>query len=53
MGFFQCNGKNISWNHLSDLYLLDNDTTKTTPGLRLVPKVKYEHTSHFILTHEG
>lgn len=40
---FQCNGKTISWNHLSDLYLLDNDPTKTTPGLRLDPKLKYEH----------
>ena len=36
----QCNGKDIKWNHLEELYLLD-----TTPGngLRLVPKLKYEH----------
>ena len=40
---FQCNGKNISWDHLSDLYVLDNDPTKTAPGLRLVLKLKYEH----------
>ncbi|KAL5515328.1 hypothetical protein EMCRGX_G000480 [Ephydatia muelleri] len=38
-----CNGKNISWDHLSDLYVLDNDPTKTAPGLRLVPKLMYEH----------
>ena len=36
----QCNGKGIKWNHLEELYLTD-----TTPGngLRLVPKLRYEH----------
>jgi hypothetical protein len=33
----------ISWNHLKDLYLADNDISTAAPGLRLVPKLKYEH----------
>ena len=40
---FQCNGNQIRWSYLEDLYLADNDPYKTSPGLRLVPKLKYEH----------
>ena len=28
---------------LGGIYLADNDPSKTSPGLRLVPKLKYEH----------
>ena len=35
----QCNGKDISWNRLKDLYLVDNDINTAAPGLRLVPKL--------------
>ena len=38
----QCNGKEISWSHLVDLYMCDRGN-KETPGLVLVPKLKYEH----------
>ena len=36
----QCNGKNILWKHLEQLY--EEDTSKEA-GLRLIPKLKYEH----------
>lgn len=38
---FQRNGKQISWKHLEDLYL--QETRKESSGLRLIPKIKYEH----------
>ena len=38
--YTQCNGKDITWEHLEELYLLD---TTSTNGLRLVPKLRYEH----------
>ena len=40
---FQCNGKEIWWSHLKELYELENDPAKTVPGMRIVPKLKYEH----------
>ena len=40
MMYIQCNGKDIAWKHLEELYLLD---TTSGNGLRLVPKLKYEH----------
>lgn len=42
MNFFlmQCNGGEISWQHVVDLYY--RDTAKPV-GLRQVPKLKYEH----------
>lgn len=36
----QINGKDISWNHLVDLY--QRDKGKGT-GLALIPKLKFEH----------
>ena len=36
---WQCEGNEISWQHLEKLYL---DDTKSD-GKRLVPKLKYEH----------
>ena len=36
----QCNGKNILWKHLEQLY--EEDTSKEA-GLRLIPKLKCEH----------
>ena len=38
--YTQCNGKDISWGHIEDLY--KRDCSKGS-GLRLVPKIKYEH----------
>eukprot|EP00731_Ephydatia_muelleri_P018846 Em0011g886a len=38
-----CNGKEILWSHLKELYELENDPAKTVPGMRIVPKLKYEH----------
>ena len=37
--YFQCDGKEISWRHLEDLYRRNRGET----GLVLVPKLKYEH----------
>ena len=49
----QCNGKEISWSHLVDLYMCDRGN-KETPGLVLVPKLKYEHIyPDFILKNES
>ena len=31
------------WKHLKDLYELENDPAKTVPGIRIVPKLKYEY----------
>ena len=38
----QCNGKNISWCHLTALY---NRDTRPGKGIRLLPKLKFEHIS--------
>lgn len=38
----QYKGKFILWSHLRDLYKKDTDTAM---GLRLLPKIKYEHVS--------
>ena len=39
----QCNGKHISWTHLETLYKKDTGSRARPVGLRLVPKLKYEH----------
>ena len=39
----QCNGKAISWSHLEELYKRDTRSEGHATGLRLVPKLKYEH----------
>ena len=31
------------WSHLKELYELDNNPARTVPGMRIVPKFKYEH----------
>ena len=36
----QCNGKEITWQHLIELY--EGDSGKCT-GLAMLPKLKYEH----------
>ena len=36
----QCNGKKIEWRHLQELYERD---IQGGMGLRLLPKLKYEH----------
>lgn len=38
----QCNGRYISWGHLTKLY---NHDTSTGEGIRTVPKLKFEHIS--------
>ena len=37
----QCDGKEISWSHLVNLYW--RNRSQETPGLALLPKLKYEH----------
>ena len=39
----QCRGKNILWSHISSLYHRNSGAKHETPGLSLVPKLKYEH----------
>lgn len=39
----QYNGKSISWKHLEQLYLHDTGQGREVTGLRLIPKLKYEH----------
>ena len=41
--FLQCNGKEILWDHLRELYRKDSGAHKNAAGLCLVPKLKYEH----------
>ena len=38
----QCNGKHISWSHLITLY---NRDTAAGEGIRILPKLKFEHIS--------
>ena len=40
--FIQCNGRYISWSHLTRLY---NRDTAVGEGIRMVPKLKFEHIS--------
>ena len=37
----QCDGKEISWSHLMELY--KTNRARDNPGLALLPKLKYEH----------
>ena len=37
----QCNGKEISWSYLVNLYW--RNRSQETSGLALLPKLKYEH----------
>ena len=39
----QCNGSAIDWNLIVELYKRNAGATTSTPGLSLVPKLKYEH----------
>lgn len=38
-----CNGSEIRWKYILDLYLRNTGQITETPGLSLVPKIKYEH----------
>ena len=51
----QCNGQDISWNHLKDVYNADNDISTGAPGLRFIPKLKYEDINlmHLFLENES
>ena len=40
---FQCNGKPMPWSHVEKLYKEDTRAGLATTGLRLVPKLKFEH----------
>ena len=40
--FLQCNGKEMLWSHLTDLYKRD---TAAGQGVRMIPKIKFEHIS--------
>lgn len=40
----QCNGKEIAWSHLIQLYYANrSQSNQINPGLALIPKLKYEH----------
>ena len=39
----QCNGSSIDWNFVVQLYKRNTGAHTNTPGLSLVPKLKYEH----------
>ena len=39
----QCNGKELRWRHIVDLYYRNMGAVKSTPGLSLLPKLTYEH----------
>ncbi len=39
----QNNGRQISWQHLQDLYSEGSGAVKDAPGLSIVPRLKYEH----------
>ena len=39
----QINGKDISWQHLIKVYKANAGQCTDTPGLVLLPRVKYEH----------
>ncbi len=39
--FPQCKGKDILWSQLKLLYM--KNRSQETPGLALIPKLKYEH----------
>ena len=41
--FFRTMGITISWKHVTDLYHRDSGKCHATPGLSLLPKLKYEH----------
>lgn len=39
----QCNGQNIRWDYIIKLYERNVGAITETPGLSMVPKLKYEH----------
>ena len=39
----QCNGSDIRWKYITNLYLRNTGQVTETPGLSLVLKIKYEH----------
>lgn len=41
--FLQCNGKEIKWQHIVDLYERNAGRITETPGLSIAHKLKYEH----------
>ena len=40
---FKCNGSYIDWSFVVELYKRNLGASTSTPGLSLVPKLKYEH----------
>ena len=40
---FQCDGKDLRWKHILDLYYRNTGAVTSTPGLSLLPKLTYEH----------
>ena len=41
--YMYCNGREIVWDHLKDLYKKNGGAHRNATGLRLVPKQKYEY----------
>ena len=43
VGFLQCNGSPVDWKLIVELYERKAGMCTDTPGLSIVPKIKYEH----------
>ena len=41
--FLKCNGREIKWQHIVDLYERNVGRKTETPGLSIAHKLKYEH----------
>lgn len=39
----QCDGKDLRWKHILDLYYRNTWAVRSTPGLSLLPKLTFEH----------
>lgn len=39
----QCNGRDIRWKHIVDLYERNTGRETETPGVSIAHKLKYEH----------
>ena len=39
----QCDGKELRWKHILDLYQRNTGAVRSAPGLSLVPKLTFEH----------
>ena len=43
MTTLQCDGKELRWRHITDLYHRNTGAIRSAPGLSILPKLSYEH----------